>query len=177
MGPRRELIVLIGMRRSGKSTLGAKVAGSLGLPFWDLDGRIEQKEGRSCSEIVQTDGLRVFRRMETAALRELRGERRGVLATGGGAPLRRCNRRLLRSMGRVLFLDVPLVILQKRAAGEDLETVNKRPLLAGTAPTEEVAIHWRERRASYLMCCDEVVMIPREDDDGLTRLLAALTHV
>ncbi len=42
---RRERIALIGLRGAGKSTLGAKLAEHLGVPFFELRRRIEQEAG------------------------------------------------------------------------------------------------------------------------------------
>lgn len=79
---------VVGYMASGKTTFGKELAGDKGLPFLDLDECIEEREGRSISEIFATDGERYFRETERRVLHELCGERdEFVMATGGGTPL------------------------------------------------------------------------------------------
>jgi XRE family transcriptional regulator, aerobic/anaerobic benzoate catabolism transcriptional regulator len=81
--PRR--IALLGVRGAGKTTIGAKLAASLGLEFFELDRLVEAEAGLSLGEIFATHGEEYFRRLEVTALRRLLAEPRSfVLATGGG---------------------------------------------------------------------------------------------
>lgn len=71
----------------GKSSVGRELAGLLSLPFVDLDGYIESREGRSIREIFAGGGEAAFRKMELEALKEilLPGKSSDlVLALGGG---------------------------------------------------------------------------------------------
>jgi len=111
----RPSIILIGMKSSGKTTVGKIVARKLGLRFTDLDAEIEQRyldqtgEKLTFREIFQKHGKAHFRSLETEALRALhaaQNERPIVLATGGGLPLAEENRPLLKRMGVIVFLDV-----------------------------------------------------------------------
>src|SRR5579883_2241247 len=47
---RRYRIALIGLRGAGKSTLGARLAKEMGVPFIELDREIERESGMSLSE-------------------------------------------------------------------------------------------------------------------------------
>lgn len=79
---------IVGYMASGKSTYGKELAEDKGLPFWDLDECIEQREGRSISEIFEEEGEDYFRRREREVLHELCNEEdEFVLATGGGTPV------------------------------------------------------------------------------------------
>lgn len=51
---------VVGYMASGKTTFGKELAGDKGLPFLDLDECIEEREGRSISEIFATDGNVIF---------------------------------------------------------------------------------------------------------------------
>ena len=72
---------------AGKTTIGRRVADSLGLPFYDLDHVIEASNGASVALIFELEGEAGFRKRECAALDEYSARRGIVLATGGGAVL------------------------------------------------------------------------------------------
>ena len=55
----------------GKSSVGRELAGLLSLPFVDLDGYIESREGRSVREIFAGEGEAAFRKMELEVLKEI----------------------------------------------------------------------------------------------------------
>ncbi|HVV81339.1 MAG TPA: helix-turn-helix transcriptional regulator [Pseudolabrys sp.] len=81
---RRSRIALLGMRGSGKSTLGARLAKERGVPFIELDREIERTTGTSLTEIFQLFGQETFRRAEREALdRVLSEHKEFVMATSG----------------------------------------------------------------------------------------------
>ena len=93
MGPRVDRIVLIGLRRSGKSTVGRLVSAAIG---WTLDrhGRARPSDtGTSPADWIRSEGLDAFRDAERGAVATLAGARNAVIATGGGVPLSEENRR------------------------------------------------------------------------------------
>jgi XRE family aerobic/anaerobic benzoate catabolism transcriptional regulator len=81
---RNERIALIGLRGAGKSTLGAALAERLGVPFIELDRKIEQESGVTLSVVFELYGPAGFHRLEREALESvLQRQERFVLATGG----------------------------------------------------------------------------------------------
>lgn len=83
-GDRRSRIALIGLRGAGKSTLGARLAQRLGVPFLELDREIERESGLALGEIFDLYGQAAFRRHERRALESvLQRHPRAVIATGG----------------------------------------------------------------------------------------------
>ncbi|HYL24506.1 MAG TPA: helix-turn-helix transcriptional regulator [Burkholderiales bacterium] len=77
-------IALIGLRGAGKSTLGAKLAASLSLPFVELDREVEKEAGAPLAEVFAMYGQAAFRRFERRALERVLAEQpRAVIATGG----------------------------------------------------------------------------------------------
>jgi XRE family aerobic/anaerobic benzoate catabolism transcriptional regulator len=81
---RKRRIALIGLRGGGKSTLGALLAGRLGVPFIELDREIEQRSGTSLNEIFDMFGQETFRRAEREALENiLQKHQHFVVATSG----------------------------------------------------------------------------------------------
>src|SRR3954470_12344208 len=83
--PRAARIALLGLRGAGKSTLGAKLAQALELPFIELDREVEKEAGAKLGEVFALYGQDAFRRFERRALeRVLDDNERAVIATGGG---------------------------------------------------------------------------------------------
>ena len=81
---RNQRIALIGLRGAGKSTLGAKLAKRLDVPFIELDREIEREAGTSLNEIFLLYGQGGYRRYERRCLENvIRREERVVIATGG----------------------------------------------------------------------------------------------
>jgi shikimate kinase len=116
------LIALIGLPGSGKTTLGAMLAGRLGWDFVDLDEMVESISGRDIPALF-LEGEPVFRDWESEACRLLSGRNRTVVACGGGTVVREANMELLGLGGRLVFVDRPV----DHILG-DIDT-RKRPLL------------------------------------------------
>jgi pentafunctional AROM polypeptide len=106
----RHVLVLVGMRGAGKTTLGRVAAKSLGLKFIDLDDIIEQQHGSSVQDIVRERGWELFRDLESDLLKlVLSKETRAIISCGGGVVELENNRKEL-----VSVLDrVPVVHLQR----------------------------------------------------------------
>jgi XRE family aerobic/anaerobic benzoate catabolism transcriptional regulator len=81
---RRKRVALIGLRGGGKSTLGARMADRLDVPFIELDREIERRSGAALSEIFDMFGQETFRRAEREALEEILARHpQFVIATSG----------------------------------------------------------------------------------------------
>ncbi|MHA1569556.1 MAG: helix-turn-helix transcriptional regulator, partial [Alphaproteobacteria bacterium] len=84
-GDRASRIALIGLRGAGKTTLGRRLAGELGVPFIELATEIERDAGMSLNEIFSLSGQAAYRRYERRTLENLlESQPRSVIATGGG---------------------------------------------------------------------------------------------
>lgn len=82
-GPRT--IALLGLRGAGKSTIGPRLAEALGVPFVELDDRIEEAAGLSLTELFALHGEGYYRRLETQCLSALIALGRPfVVALSGG---------------------------------------------------------------------------------------------
>ena len=135
-------VVLVGPPGSGKSTVGAELAGLLGLPLHDTDAAIEAAAGRSISDIFIEDGEPAFRALERAEVARAVAEDDGVLALGGGAPVDPPTEELL--VGQtVVFLDVGIADASKRVGFDQ-----SRPLLAVNPRASWVRL-MNERRPVY----------------------------
>ena len=119
-------IVLIGFMGCGKSSIGRRLASSIGYTFTDSDDLITERHGRSISEIFASQGEEIFRNLETQELRGLTEHQNIVLATGGGAILRKENRELLHLIGRVVWLHAnPETLFTRTMAKDDASAAEK----------------------------------------------------
>jgi len=159
-------IALVGLRGSGKTTVGALLANELQRPFADLDRELERAFASSlpsdpsrpaapqlrAGEILAHLGEDEFRTLEARVLLEVLG-RPGplVLACGGGVVLREENRARLCEVAWVVWLDAPDAELARRLAADP----TPRPPLthegqrAGPASLQEIAAVRAERQRFY----------------------------
>src|SRR6185436_9743106 len=88
-----------------KSTLGKKLAESLGAPFIELDREVEKEAGAKLDEVFAMYGQDAFRRFERRALeRELRTHEAAVIATGGSLVTHPDTYRILRDNCHTVWL-------------------------------------------------------------------------
>jgi XRE family aerobic/anaerobic benzoate catabolism transcriptional regulator len=64
-----EILVLVGMRGAGKSSVGARLAVSRGVAFVELDAHVEETAGLTVGEIFALHGEQFYRRLELRSLR------------------------------------------------------------------------------------------------------------
>jgi shikimate kinase len=108
-------LVLIGFPRAGKTTLAAKLASKLEVPFIDSDDLCMARHSpMTCSEIFKFFGEAYFRKLETKAIKELERYDGTVIATGGGTLLNPQNLNRLKSRSLFIYLDTKKAVLKKR---------------------------------------------------------------
>lgn len=165
-------VVLIGMMGSGKSTVGKLVADRTGREFIDLDRVIVDRAEKEISRIFLEEGEENFRQLETEALRDLRSATHAVIATGGGVVTRAENRRLLRELGIVFWLDAPADELLERIGDDE-----SRPMLRGGDPLKRLVALQAERRELYAdassIHLDTSELTPDETADRIIREMQA----
>lgn len=119
----RQSIVLVGMMGAGKSSVGRRLAGRLGVPFVDADTEIENAAGMTIPEIFARHGEPYFRAGEARVIARLLENGPQVLATGGGAVMNQQTRDLIRIKGISVWLKADVDVLTKRTKRR-----NDRPL-------------------------------------------------
>ncbi|MBU6458569.1 MAG: shikimate kinase [Bradyrhizobium sp.] len=137
-------IVLVGMMGAGKSSIGRRLAVRLGLPFLDADTEIEAAAGMSIPDIFETHGEPDFRDGEARVIARLLDGGASVLATGGGALLRRetRDRISLKAISIWLKADVDTIMRRVRRRAD-------RPLLRTADPAATVERLIGEREPFY----------------------------
>ena len=126
-----ERYVIIGLRGSGKSAIGRRMAEKLQIPLYDTDALIEERAGRSIPEIFSDPGEEVFRQMEREVIASL-PEGPAVIATGGGAVMDAQNACILRQQSHIILLAADPTILLSRIQR------SSRPPLTGLSALDEI---------------------------------------
>lgn len=172
-------LFLIGMRASGKTTVGRTLAERLGYAFVDLDLLLRQQLGKEVAEIVAQEGWEGFREHEARILRQACAPRT-VIATGGGAVLRADNREFLLQAGHCIYLKAsPETLIERLLRDPNLA---QRPRLGGRPdadqpdayhPGEEIRETLRQRAALYHQAAHTVIDA-EQDITELVDELAAL---
>ena len=155
-------IVLTGMSRAGKTTVGALLAARLGREMMDTDQMIVGREQRAITDIFAAEGEAYFRDAESEMIGVLAPQNGLVIATGGGAVLRQKNVDALKKNGVIIFLDRP---------AEQILPTDDRPL-ANTA--EKVAALYEKRYPVYSAACDERVVNDRTAEEVTEKILSVL---
>ena len=158
---------------SGKTTLGQRVARLLGLEFFDCDRELEAQTGASVSLIFDVEGEAGFRERETRMIENLTARRGVLVATGGGAVLRRRNRELLKRSGLVVYLRTSVAQQLKRLSHD-----RTRPLLQTPDRRERLTRLAAERNPLYEELADIVFPSRNRNAAIAARALAELigTH-
>jgi shikimate kinase len=142
-------IALIGFMGAGKSAVGRELSRRTGWPRHDTDEMIREQFGISIPDVFARHGEPAFRDAETALLKTLQRGLAGIVVTGGGIILREENVRLLRGMGRIVWLDADEEILWQRASRH-----STRPLLQTPDPRARFTELLRERLRLYQTAAD-----------------------
>jgi shikimate kinase len=173
-------IVLMGLRGSGKSTLGRRLAERLGRRFVDLDDRTGAALGAaSAGEALRTHGEPAFRAGETDALRAALDEPGIVLALGGGTPTAPGAAELLRERAaggggvRVLYLRASVETLASRLTAAAAAGGPDRPALVGEDPVSEIAVLFERRDPLYRELASAVLHLDGVSEDAALAMAAA----
>lgn len=170
---RGPIVALLGLRGAGKSTVGRKLAGRLGVPFIELDGEIERAAGLSLAEIFELHGEAYYRRLERETLKRLLGEvppEGMVIATGGSLVGDRETYRLLREHAVTVWL---------RARPEDhwnrvLKQGDQRPMAANPHAFAELRALLSAREPLYATAHHTIDTSGREVDGIVGEIAARL---
>ena len=146
-------IVLIGMRGSGKTTVGHLISRQLGRDLIDTDVVIKQIVGIELAKYIEHHGWDAFRDKETEAVRLAITHTDSIIATGGGVVLRKENIDLLRQNGCIIWLSADPETLYQRI-GED---PGRPKLTDATNMKDDLAKTLMARTAYYQNAADGII--------------------
>ena len=144
-------IGLIGMPGTMKSSVGKALSALTGMPLVDTDEEFEREEGRSISDVFETDGEAYFRARERAIVARVCGGDGAVISFGGGAPLDAGSRAEMKRGCLTVLLTATPECIAERCSHSDA-----RPLLRGDM-IGRVRRLLAERADVYAECADVTV--------------------
>ncbi len=137
-------LALAGFMGTGKSSVGQLVAAELGFEFVDTDALIEERTGRTVSDIFTQAGETVFRQLESDVLAQLAARSGLVISTGGGLIVNPANLASLKSHALVVCLwAAPETIWQRTREH------THRPLLQGDDALGKIRELLAQREKAY----------------------------
>jgi shikimate kinase len=132
-------IWIVGPMGAGKSTTGAAAALALGWRFLDNDVELARTRGRSARELAEAGGAAVHA-AELAVVESFFAEPPPLVATLAASVVDvPATVERMRASGRVVYLQVPVAVLETRIQGTDRAWLGEDPaalasLLAGREP-------------------------------------------
>ena len=155
-----ENIFLIGMPGCGKSTVGKRLAEFMKKQFIDLDEAVVNDAGKPIPDIFAEGGEEHFRKVESRVLCDICHSARGaVIATGGGAILKKENVRQMKRSGRLIFIDRDINLIKPTA---------DRPLSQDRTALESL---YKVRYPIYSSVCDKKVAAKATVDETVFEIM------
>jgi XRE family aerobic/anaerobic benzoate catabolism transcriptional regulator len=140
------IVVLVGLRGAGKSTVGPLLAHRLGWPFVEMDDLITEASGLSLEQLFELHGERYYRRLERETLRRVLATGGPVvLAAAGGVVSEPTSWRLLREAATTVWLRARPEEHWSRVVAQG----DRRPMADNPAAMEELRALLSARASSY----------------------------
>jgi shikimate kinase/3-dehydroquinate synthase len=162
-------LVLVGMMGAGKTSVGRRLAGRLGLPFADADREIETAAGMSIPDIFARHGEAEFRQGERRVVARLLASGQKVVATGGGAYMMAATRAAIAQHAVAIWLKADVDVLMRRVRKR-----SNRPLLHNTDPEPTLRRLIEERYPIYALADFTVISRDGPHETVIEDILAAL---
>jgi XRE family aerobic/anaerobic benzoate catabolism transcriptional regulator len=164
-------IALVGVRGAGKSTLGARLADRLAMPFIELTHEIERDLGVPLESVISLEGQHAYREAERRALSRMAdAHERCVIAAGGSVVLEPQAYQLLRSRCFTVWLKAtPEDHIARLIAQRDL-----RPLQGRENALAELRTLLAQRERLYALADFTIDTSANDEAACLTMLLEAV---
>ena len=163
---------IIGPMGSGKSTLAQSLSIKFSWPYIDTDELIKVEVGMSISEYVNQSGEKYFRDQETLAIRESSRLGKGIISLGGGAIIRRCNRELISTSGKIIYLKT-----SPKCSMERIESETKnRFLLDGVSMLEILTNLQKQRGHLYESLADYVISTDNKTAEDVANIVCGFVE-
>ena len=149
-------VVFVGLMGAGKTAIGRKVAGMLGLPFTDSDHEIESVSRMTIPDLFERYGEAEFRSLEQRVIVRVLESGPQVLSTGGGAFMNAQTREAIEAYGLSVWLKADVDTLLDRVSKKQ-----NRPLLKNADPRAVLERLMLERNPVYALA--DVTVATRDE--------------
>jgi shikimate kinase len=166
-------IVLIGMRGSGKTTVGKILAHKLGRELIEMDELITRKTGLTIPEMVEKYGWAKFRDIEEEITDEVAKRDNIINASGGGVVTREKNIQRLKKTGVLVWLQADVDTLVSRI-GEDK---GRPPLVEGRTGREAMEITSKDRKRLYQQAADLTINTENKTPEEVAKAIINLIAI
>ena len=165
-------IFLIGFMGCGKTHWGKLLSQKLSVPFFDLDEKVAEQEGKSLNEIFKTDGEEYFRMLEKDVLHLLtESHETFVMACGGGTPCYFNTIDYLKKKGTVVWINCSTDCLYQRLIREK----EQRPLIRDMPPGQIKSFIIKKYSSRKIFYQQANVIMP-EENITLENMLTKIFH-
>ena len=155
---------LIGMSGAGKSFLGRQLAQKLSYDFFDVDTAMEARYGKTLSNILKELGDERFLTEQSTLVKSKIFTEPHVISTSGSIVYTPAALEHLKSISKIIFLDVPLETIKSR-----IDERSRGIVGLGSKSFEEL---FEERRPLYQEWADVTVSDGATPRDIVEQLLA-----
>ena len=156
----------------GKTHWGKLLSEKLNIPFFDLDEKIIEHEGRSVAEIFAREGEEYFRLLEKDVLHILtESHDTFVMATGGGTPCFYNNIDYLKKRGTTVWINCSTECLYQRLVNEK----DQRPLISNV-PVQELKSYIIKKYSSRKIYYQQAAVILPEEKLSVEKLVTEIFH-
>ncbi|MEP9387771.1 shikimate kinase [Mesorhizobium sp. KR9-304] len=149
-------VVFVGLMGAGKTAIGRRVAGMLGLPFTDSDHEIESVSRMTIPDLFERYGEAEFRALEQRVIVRVLESGPQVLSTGGGAFMNAQTRDAIAACGLSVWLKADVDTLLDRVSKKQ-----NRPLLKNADPRGVLEKLMLERNPVYALA--DVTVATRDE--------------
>ena len=165
-------LVLSGFMATGKSTIGRILARRFGVPFVDTDAALEERSGKSVSELFMSEGEARFREREAElVLRMLEDRTPRVIGFGGGTvTIPRVRHAALEAATVVTLTASAETIVQR------VSSLAARPNLLAASPLQRARDLLALRREAYAECHAFVSTEGRSPEEIAERVFEVATR-
>lgn len=158
-------VILTGFMASGKSSVSQRLAEMLDCPYTDLDEVIEKTAGKDIPRIFADDGENAFRTMEHDELQHVINQP-GILATGGGTPVRKDNQEILmKSSAFIVLLEASPAVIADRLCQQSGRPLGDKLDETGIAKLQQ------QRARAYHRVADLVIATDQLDVDAICQTI------
>lgn len=165
-------VALIGLRGSGKSTLGELLAKHFQVPFIRLQNVISQLAGMDIGELISLTGQGNYRRLELQALQQtVTDYRHVVLETGGSLISEAETFRMLRDH----FYTIWVRALPEDHMNRVIEQGDMRPMAGSQQAMDDLKLILDERESDYRLANFEIMTSGQTIEQSLEVLIQQCT--